>query len=53
MATETNQGTILPPDEEFDNVSQKGWEFFTKFLLGNIVVTVAALVVVGLLTVWS
>jgi hypothetical protein len=53
MATKTNQGTTLPATEEFDDVSKKGWEFFTKFLLGNVIVTVAALVVIGLLTVWS
>ena len=53
MAPEPNQGTTLPPAEEFDNASQKGWEFFTKFLLGNVLVTVAVLLFVGLLTVWS
>jgi hypothetical protein len=53
MVTETNQGTALPADEEFDTVSKKGWEFFTKFLLSNVIVTVVALLVVGLLTVWS
>ena len=53
MVTETNQGTMLPADEEFDTVSQKGWNFFTKFLLSNVIVTVVVLVVVGLLTVWS
>jgi hypothetical protein len=53
MVTKTNQGTALPADEEFDTVSQKGWNFFTKFLLSNVIVTVVALVVVGLLTVWS
>jgi hypothetical protein len=38
---------------DFDNHAQKGWSFFTKFLLWNIISTIAALLVVGLLTVWS
>lgn len=52
MATKTNQGTKLPAAEEFDNASKKGWEAFTKFLLGNVILAVVALVIVGLLTVW-
>ncbi len=52
MATETNQGTMLPAAEEFDTVSQNGWKFFTKFLFGNVVATVVALLVLALLTVW-
>jgi hypothetical protein len=52
MVTETNQDTVLPAAEEFDNVSRKGWEFFTKFLFGNVVATVVTLVIVALLTVW-
>jgi hypothetical protein len=52
MVTETNQGTVLPANEEFDTVSQKGWQFFTKFLFGNVVMTVVALVILALLTVW-
>jgi hypothetical protein len=52
MVTETNQGTVLPAEEDFDTVSKKGWEFFTKFLAGNVVVTAAVLVLIGLLTVW-
>ncbi len=53
MTTETNQGYVLPPDEDFDATAKKGWNFFTKFLLGNVVVTVIVLLIVGLLTVWS
>jgi hypothetical protein len=44
---------MLPPSEDFDTVSRKGWEFFTKFLFGNVVATIVALVIVALLTVWS
>ncbi len=53
MTTETNQGTILPADEEFDTHAKKGWEFFTKFLTANVVFTIVALLIFGLLTVWS
>ncbi len=42
-----------PTEVEFDNHAQKGWEFFTKFLLGNVVATILALLFVGILTVWS
>jgi hypothetical protein len=41
-----------PEIQEFDNHAMKGWEFFTKFLLSNVIVTILALVFVGLLTVW-
>ena len=53
MARETNQGTTLPEGEDFDTTSQKGWDFFTKFLLANVVVATAVLLLIGLLTVWS
>jgi hypothetical protein len=52
MVTETSEGTPLPPEQDFDNAAKKGWEFFTKFLLTNVLVTAAALIFVGLLTVW-
>ncbi len=53
MTAGTNQEMESATDEEFGKTAQKGWEFFTKFLLTNILVTVGALIVVGLLTVWS
>jgi hypothetical protein len=57
MVSETHQagaahGTAAEA-AEFDAESQKGWQFFTKFLLGNVVMAAAALVFVALLTVWS
>jgi len=53
MVTETNQQTTLPPGQDFDTAAKKGWAFFTKFLLTNVLVTIAVLLLVGLLTVWS
>jgi hypothetical protein len=38
---------------EFDKVAKSGWDFFTKFLLWNVVACVATLVLIGFLTVWS
>jgi hypothetical protein len=37
---------------DFDTSSKKGWEFFTKFLTVNATLCIAALLVIGLLTVW-
>jgi len=45
--------SAAPTEVEFDTHAKKGWEFFTKFLLGNVVVTILALLFVGILTVWS
>lgn len=42
-----------PAQAEFDENAKKGWNFFTKFLLGNVIATAAALIFIGLLTVWS
>ncbi len=53
MATQMDQSTETQAVAEFDTNAQKGWQFFTKFLVANVVVTVAALVFVALLTVWS
>ena len=56
MATETNPGSSSAPPtvtvEDMDNTSQKGWNAFTKFLAGNVALTVLALVVIAMLTVW-
>ena len=38
---------------DFDTPARKGWAFFTKFLLWNIISCVAILLFIGLLTVWS
>ncbi len=39
--------------QEMDTDSVKLWKGFTKFLLSNIVLAAGALIVLGLLTVWS
>ena len=54
MATETNQGSssTLPTVEDMDNASKRGWSAFTKFLAGNVALTVLVLVLIALLTVW-
>jgi len=55
-----NQNTLnhqphpAPPAEvAFDAHAKQGWERFTKFLMGNVVATILALVFVAILTVWS
>jgi hypothetical protein len=54
MSTDHATGPVThPSDEQFAEASKKGWAFFTKFLLGNVIATLAALIFVGLLTVWS
>jgi hypothetical protein len=54
MTDTAPRAEMLSPVTEahFDTPSRKGWEFFTKFLLWNAVTIAAALVFVGLLTVW-
>ena len=54
MVTEVDQGSpsALPTVEDMDNASKKGWDAFTKFLAGNVALTVLALVFIALLTVW-
>jgi hypothetical protein len=51
--TQTNHGTEPVANVDFDQPAKKGWDFFTKFLLWNIIGCVGTLLVVGLLTVWS
>ena len=56
MATQTTQPIhAAAPDSpvDFDTPSQKGWEFFTKFLLVNVALCAAVLLLIGLFTVWS
>jgi hypothetical protein len=52
MSTEPKPDSMTHAEADFDTTAKKGWEFFTKFLLTNVLVTAAALIVVGLLTVW-
>jgi hypothetical protein len=56
MATHTTPPVHAAAPEtavDFDTSSQKGWEFFTKFLFVNVVLCAAVLLLIGLLTVWS
>ncbi len=53
MATNVQNQPSKAPDAAFDTVSKAGWQRFTKFLLINVLVAIAALLIVGLLTVWS
>jgi hypothetical protein len=41
------------PDDQFTRVSKAGWNGFTRFLLLNVIVVIAALLIIGLFTVWS
>ena len=50
---QTDQGTELTGPVDFDQPSQKGWDFFTKFILWNVITIIGVLLVVGLLPVWS
>ena len=51
MVTETDQGSssALPTLKDMDKAPERGWEAFTKFLAGNVAVTVVALVLIALL----
>ncbi len=40
-------------DVDFDVPAQKGWAFFTRFLLWNIISCIVILLFIGVLTVWS
>jgi hypothetical protein len=41
------------PEDHFTRASKAGWNGFTRFLLLNVVVIIAALLIIGLFTVWS
>lgn len=56
MAANAEHGTQTVENIEnidFDTPARKGWAFFTKFLLWNIISCAAILIFIGLLTVWS
>ena len=53
MATQAPSTPTTPvTEQDMDATAKKGWDGFTKFLLGNVITTIIALLVVGLLTVW-
>jgi hypothetical protein len=56
MAGNANHSTDATADIEhidFDTPARKGWAFFTKFLLWNIIACATILILIGLMTVWS
>jgi len=53
LSTHAEHSTAPAVDVDFDSPAQKGWAFFTKFLLWNIISCIAILLFIGLLTVWS
>jgi hypothetical protein len=48
-----DQTAAQSEEDRFTQVSKAGWNGFTKFLLLNVVVTIVALLIIGLFTVWS
>ncbi len=38
---------------QFDKMAKSGWDFFTKFLLWNVIACVVTLLLIGVFTVWS
>ena len=40
-------------DDDFDDAAKKGWAWFTRFLLINVILCAIGLLLVGALTVWS
>lgn len=53
MASHAEQNTDLTTKVDFDQPAQKGWKFFTSFLLWNITSCVVILLLIGIFTVWS
>jgi hypothetical protein len=53
MQAQAQHGTEQAEKVDFDVPAQKGWAFFTKFLLWNIIGCIVTLLIIGLLTVWS
>ena len=53
LAAHAEHGTEPAANVDFDAPAKKGWAFFTKFLLWNIISCIVILLFVGLLTVWS
>ncbi len=53
MQAHAEHGTDSVEKVDFSSPAQKGWAFFTKFLLWNIISCVVILLFLGLVTVWS
>jgi hypothetical protein len=52
-SAQTSPDHAEPADDQFTRVSKAGWNGFTRFLLINVIVIAAALIIIGLFTVWS
>ena len=53
-----NDDTTMHPGDpvmgdDFDEAAQKGWAWFTRFLLINVILCALGLLLLGALTVWS
>ena len=54
MTDQTTLPASEPVDEDvFDKTSQAGWNWFTRFLLINVILCAVGLAFVAALTVWS
>jgi hypothetical protein len=57
QAMSTDHVTVPPSeqlvDDDFDKAAKAGWQWFTKFLLINVILCAIGLLFVGALTVWS
>ncbi|HQT38632.1 MAG TPA: hypothetical protein PK231_04345 [Acidocella sp.] len=53
MAEQISKLSESSENDPFTNVSQTGWNRFSRFLLINVLVVIAALLLIGAFTVWS
>ena len=53
MQAQSEHGTEMVSNVDFDSPAQKGWVFFSKFLLWNVISCIVILLFIGVLTVWS
>ncbi len=53
----SDHSTVAAGDQvgevDIDKTSKAGWEWFTRFLLINVILCIVGLLLVGALTVWS
>ena len=53
MAEQISKLRESSENDPFTSVSQTGWNRFSRFLLINVLVVIAALLLIGAFTVWS
>ncbi|MDR3521432.1 MAG: hypothetical protein P4L54_07445 [Acidocella sp.] len=53
MAEQISKLNDSAENDPFTSVSQTGWNRFSRFLLINVLVAVAVLLLIGAFTVWS